>query len=513
VKTYADAAAAIAALATARMEVRAPCAPGTEEACAAERLAEIGRRLFRRRLTEEERRRWLALRAAVKAGGGASLVADAAVVEGMLQAPAFLYRIELGRPPAAPDADRVALTDDEVAARISYLVTEGPPDDALAEAAGAGKLRSAAERSSHAARLLAGPAGREGLRAFFRQWLGLDRIAQLKKDPTLDSLFGLVRRDLPEEPLRLVEEVVLAGDGRLSSLLTATTTSATGALGVVYGVQGRPFEWAPLALDPAQRGGLLTQPWFPTLHSGAVETTPSRRGLFVRERLLCQDLPPPPADVHARPPAASRPDETPRERLSAATGGAFCQTCHALIDPIGLAFEHYDAIGRYRDRDGSRRIDASGAVPQSDVAGEIAGAVELSRRLASSRDVRECFAEQLYRYAHGRSTELEDGCRLFELAAAFSASGGNVRTLIATLVGREELSTRPTEGLVLPPPPPAAIAVPAAIPPTELPRALVGLLRAEYADLAARLTGEDRRRAEAHAAHLAHLAELDRARR
>src|SRR5262249_15310942 len=148
------------------------------------------------------------------------------------------------------------------------------------------------------------------------------------------------------------------------------------------------------------------------LYAKPNQSSPVHRGKFVRERLLCQTLPPPPANIVITPPAV-RAGVSTRERFTEHSASDFCAQCHHLMDPIGFGFEHYDAMGLWRSTDQGQPVDADGEILDStDADGPFTGAVELGKRLAASDQVRQCFATQWFRFAYGRGETADDACSL-----------------------------------------------------------------------------------------------------
>jgi hypothetical protein len=240
-----------------------------------------------------------------------------------------------------------------------------------------------------------------------------------------------------DETARFTDYVVRSSDGLLSSLFTASYSLIDGPLFELYGVEPPPNHAAGdvVEFDPAQRSGVLTQAAFLATHAHHDQTSPVHRGLFVRENILCQTIPPPPPDVIPTPPPPT-PNTTVRERISLHQSEPSCFGCHQMMDNIGLGFESYDASGVYRSEEANRPVDDTGELigtgdPALD--GPFDGAIELSRKLAESTVVQQCVTEQWFRYALGRSTSADDACALQQIREQFVASGGNVRELIVSL--------------------------------------------------------------------------------
>jgi hypothetical protein len=175
----------------------------------------------------------------------------------------------------------------------------------------------------------------------------------------------------------------------------------------------------------------------------ADQTDPVHRGKFVRERLLCQVVPPPPVDAMVTPPVVS-PDATTRERFAQHQADPACAGCHLMMDSIGLGFEHYDAMGQWRDDENGLPIDATGELVGSDMAGPFNGAIELAQKLAQSTDVANCIADTWFRFAQGRSESPDDEATLTALKASFAASEYRLRDLVVALTQTSAFRFRPT---------------------------------------------------------------------
>jgi len=408
-----------------------PCDPTLEPACLRDWVAAVGRRAYRRPLTDEELARYETLLAL----GQDDAARVRLVIQAMLQSPSFLYQLEFGLPePTAGDV--VALEPYELASRLALFLWGSVPDDALLDAAAAGELGDAAGLRAHAERLLDDPHARGTVESFHVQWLHLDKLSALDKDPALYPLFDEdVRAAMVAETRRFAGHVVLDGDGRLETLLTSNEAYIDAPLFPLYGLPvptvHDPDE--PVLLDPAQRAGLLTQASFLATHAHHNQTSPIHRGVVVLTELLCQPPPPPPPDVNATPPDP-QPGATTREIFEQQTAEPYCAGCHTMINGIGLGFEGYDAIGAFRELENGLPVDESGQVVGTDVPGEFDGAVELAQRLAGSQQVRDCVATQWFRYSLGRLESTADACTLDDLRQSFADSDYDVRELMLALV-------------------------------------------------------------------------------
>jgi hypothetical protein len=442
------------------------CAPATDglERCAEAFLDGFGRRAFRRPLHPEERARYRRLfleaaaappaparparRAAAEkeVPGEAAIAGRAAegvraVVRALVQSPAFLLHTREDGPPAGPDV--VRLGPHALASRLSYFLWASAPDDALLSAAARGALDTPEGLRAEARRLLDDDRARRGLVAFHLQWLGVEDVASVQKQAKLfpdwkgavgGAALGTAFR---VETERFVDGVVRGGlgGGRLEALLSAPQSFLDGPLFALYGVAppAAASPDRPVALDPRQRAGLLTQGSVLAYHAHATQSSPVARGVLIRRHVLCQDLPDPPPDVDSTPPD---PDArlTTRERFEEHRESGVCGRCHKLIDPIGFGFEAYDAIGRFRQTENDKPVDATGTiVGTDDLDGDFDGAVDLARRLAGSRQVRRCYVRQWFRFALGREESEADACSLDALDRRFEASGGDIRELLLSL--------------------------------------------------------------------------------
>ncbi|WP_437636942.1 DUF1592 domain-containing protein [Sorangium sp. So ce854] len=401
-------------------------------------VASLGKRAFRRPLADDEVAELVELFQRGIALGEAPDDAStglALVVQAMLQSPHFLYRVELGMPDPV-EGDVVPLSSYEIASRLSYLLWGTMPDDALFAAADRGELGTAAEIEAQARRMLESPRAREAVKNFHRQWLGLadiDEIAAGGKDPALypeyrDELLPLFQA----ETEAFLDHAIFEEDASVGALFTAPYSMMNRELAEFYGVEGpRGEAFERVALDPSQRAGFVTHAGLLALYAKPDRSSPVHRGRFVRQSLLCQ-IPPPPPDVVPEPPMVD-PTKTTREQFSQHVSDAGCRSCHALLDPIGFGFEHYDALGRWRATENGLPVDASGELTQTDIDGPFDGAVELAHRLAESEQVRACVVKQWFRFGYGRAEQSEDACSLSQATQAFEASGHNIKALLVAL--------------------------------------------------------------------------------
>jgi hypothetical protein len=431
---YSQAAQAVAAQVVSRSGEFIKC-PLAElgrggSACLTEFLDTFGRKAWRRPLNDEDRTRLTKLYQAAAAGGPE--LGLATVVQGLVLSANFLFRTELGAAPATA----TTLTDLELASALSYLLWDAPPDEQLLDLAVAGKLHAPETLAAEARRLLATPKkAPAALHSFFRQWLETEDLVEKPKDMTTHPLFDKeVARQLEAESERFIDEVVFepGGDRSLRTLLTARHGYLSARTAPIYDGSGGGADLARADLNPAQRRGLLTQASFLAAHAEPQNTSVVGRGRFMREEVLCDDVPPPPGEFKFDPKNITD-DMTAREKFIEHSKNPACAACHALFDTIGFALENYDAIGKYRTTEKGKTIDPTGSLALP-MGGKIdfKNFVDLIDQLAAGPDVYACFSSQLLQYASGR-VEL-DACEEQSLAAGFADSGYRLDALLMAIV-------------------------------------------------------------------------------
>ena len=435
---YMDASEGIAERAAEDWKKVLPCDPVKtgEDTCASRFIATFGQKAFRRPLAQAESDRLQQLYAWGKQkydfSTGLQLVIQAA-----LQSPRFLYRVEMGMPdPVKDQADVTELDSWEVASRLSFLIWSSIPDDELFAAAESNALQDPAAIERQARRMLEDPRARDAVASFHAQWLGLSRIETLDKDAKVYPTYTPALRPLWErETLSFLDHVVFDdAKGDVKTMLTAPYSMMNADLAAFYGVKGPKGEgFEQVSLDPKQRAGLLTQASLLAVNAKPNQSSPVHRGKFVRERLLCQPLPPPPNNVNIQPPDVD-PKATTRQKFAQHSSDPYCAGCHKLMDPIGFGFESYDGIGQFRTTDHALPVDATGELTRTrDSDGKFDGAIELAARLGDSAEVRECVATQWFRFGYGHGEEKADACAMNQLQDAFRAADYNVKELLVAL--------------------------------------------------------------------------------
>ena len=381
------------------------------------------RRLFRGPIPADDEQAFAEFLAAATEATDES-VAGRAMLVAALQSPRFLYRADDNGPHA-------------VASRLSYLLWGSLPDEALLAAADAGELGTEAEVTAQVERLLADDRSMRRILEFHAQWLDLDSIKGVNKDPrTFPAYDELLKASMRSEADRLIELHVAAGGGH-AQLLRDSTGIVDRRLAELYGAEvpeEGPQWWAPQH-HPAERAGLLTQGWFLASRAHLVHPSPVLRGVFVLDRVLCRTPPPPDPGIDASPPTGDEADApiTNRQRYAAHVVDTICRACHEAIDGIGYAFESYDAIGANRLTDAGEPVDSSGWVILDDERVEVASAVDLAKRLADSDEVDRCVARQWFRFGFGRDLQSADEAWFKTFVTRWQADGRGTHTLLRSL--------------------------------------------------------------------------------
>lgn len=443
----------IADLTSVNLQAILPCqpAPGSEDACAGQFIDAFGAKAFRRPLTPADHDRYLALYSSAATDGfteGVKLVITA-----MLQSPYFLYRSELGPEGAASDAaGMVQLTPHEIAAELSYFIWGTTPDAALTAKAGSGELAKPDVIEAEARRLLQDPKADVMIGRFMEEWLELDRLPTVPKDAaTYPELNDIIRTSMHEEARRFFRQVVRGGAGTYPELMTANYSFIDDTLAQFYGVPAPsgPKDAAGFGqvdMSAEDRAGALTLGGVLVTHSRPNASSPIHRGKLVRERVLCQDLPPPPPGLNVQPPPFDAAKST-RERYEAHATMEPCLSCHKLIDPIGFGFEHFDGIGRYRADENGQTIDVTGAIvatPATD--GPFSGTADLAKKIAGSSDARACFARQWLRFAYGLQENAALSCLVDKVSGDYSGGDLKIEELIVALTATRHFKERVADG-------------------------------------------------------------------
>jgi hypothetical protein len=398
---------------------------GDRATCGRTLVAELGKRLFRRPLTSAEVTRYSSL---VSAGADAK-AGVATALHAMLVSPSFLYRAELGE---KVGNGRYRLTAYEVATALSYTFLGTTPPVELLAAAGRGELDKPSGIEQWARELLADPRARQQVGELVLQWTGGQGVLGAEKRPDLFPGWEATRAALAAETRAFAAHVVFEGAGTLSELMTADYTIVDATAARHYGMTGS----GKVAYD-GKRAGLLGHAAVLATTAHSDQTSPVLRGLLVRRNFLCQELPPPPPFAGGLP--AVDPDATTRDRFAMHSQPGPCRNCHQYIDPIGFGLERFDPVGRWRDAENGRSIDASGDMPDVERLGTETGAPfttlpELAQTIANSHAAQSCFVRQYLRFSRGVRETLAERCARLGVEDRFVAAGGDIRELMVQSV-------------------------------------------------------------------------------
>ena len=393
--------------------------------CAAEFITSMGRRLWRRPLDEAEVARISAIAADSTEVLGDFHAGLSYGLAALLQSPHFLFRSELG--------EDGRFTDWETASRLSFFLWNTTPDDELLDAAEAGELSSADGLRVQAERMLESPLARRGIRNFFAEYLDLDELDELAKDPTIFEHFSSeLGADAREETLLLMEHIVFDDPGDYRDVMTSQHTFLNPRLATLYGVPAPVadgFGRARLPSD-ANRIGVIGHASFLAHHAHQVSSSATLRGAAVRQVFLCQTIPPPPVNVDTSIPEPSGTAPTLRDRVAEHLENEACAGCHNLMDPIGLGLENYDGIGRWRVYDNGVEIDSSG-----DLDGELFDRPwELAESIRNHPDFPACLVQMMTRYAMGRVEIREELPHLDLMADRFGDLRYRVQPMLLEIV-------------------------------------------------------------------------------
>ena len=406
--SYQEAAEAVAAYVVgddARLAKILPSVAGDPATQAQAFIEGFGLKAFRRPLTPTEAKEYKALYDT--APGAYADVSDPfksgvrLLLEAFLQAPDFLYRVETS---TVQQGKLIPLGSFEVASRLSYSLWNSMPDATLLQTA-AGVL-DANTVAAEARRLLADPRARASLRTFGTELFDQQRFSSInpssKGFPNAPAgLAGLAT----EENNRFLERSLFEKPGSFADLMTTPETVLNADLAKLYGLSGTfTSDWAPAILNSAERSGILTQIGFLAARATSENPDPIHRGLFIANRLLCQNIAAPPIAIPPLPAAGAK---TNRENVSDHTEvpGSACASCHAaIINPLGFPFESYDAVGAFRTQDNGVPVDTTAMAKLGAQTLAVKNAIELAQGLALSPEAHACFGAHLLEFMLGRAS-------------------------------------------------------------------------------------------------------------
>jgi hypothetical protein len=323
------------------------------------------------------------------------------LLEVVFQSPRFLYLIESGAPKHEGDGVR-ELTSYELATRLAYFMWSEPPDDALIDIAARGQLQAPATLREQAVRMVRDPRTARMIGHVLQKWAAPELDIVAKADTVYPEFDPKLRAAMIEQ-FDQFAEMALRDDLDLRAILSTRRAPVNARLAPLLGVPARDAgsSWKLIDL-PAPRFGVLTLPGVLTANARADDSSPVQRGLFVRQSLLCQTMPPPPKGVPPLP-AATANGTSFRERFEAHTSSPVCATCHSRMDPLGFPFEVYDGLGRLRGN--PETIDTRGSLVSVQSPAEFADLTELVELLLASQELPACWAQLWVQRALGATSD------------------------------------------------------------------------------------------------------------
>ncbi len=420
-----------------RIVVCDPVAGG--DACVRDILRQFTRRAWRRPVTDAEVDRLKQL-VDVAAQHGEDVNAGLNVaLRGVLVSPHFLFRVELDADPASPASH--PLSDHELASRLSYFLWSSMPDEALFAAADAGILTDPDEIERQVRRMLADPKAAALVDNFAGQWLLTRALDSHEPDYAYFPEYDHALRDALKGEARSFFQEMLDARHPIETMLLADFTYVNDRLAQHYGISGTfgaSHERVPLTFD--QRGGVLRQGGILTVTSYPTRTSPVKRGKWVLGSLLCSEPKPPPPGVEADLPKEELAGKTLREVLELHREKEICAQCHDLMDPIGLALQNFDAIGRWRATEESGDVvDPTGVLPDGT---PVDGPASLAAAVAADARFPECVTEKTFVYALGRGMLPSDAPYLRSMLTNLGGAGFALDDLVVQITRSEPFRLR-----------------------------------------------------------------------
>ena len=431
------------------LAVRLPELAGVRDD-AADRVAKLqdfcrrfAERAFRRPLDDEQIKRYIERQFAVAKD---PQTAVKRVVLLVLKSPRFLYREIPPHPTLSPSGGEGRVRGDayDTASRISFGLWDSLPDQELLQAAASGKLSTREDVKRQVERMAGDLRTRAKLREFFLQWLKVESVPELSKDPAQYPGFDKVAAaDLRTSLELFLEDVLYSEASDFRQLILSESLFLNGRLGKLYGADlppDAPFQ--KVAFKGGERAGVLTHPYLMAAFAYTATSSPIHRGVFLARNVLGQTLRPPP---EASAPLAPdlHPQLTTRERVLLQTKPEACQSCHSMINPLGFTLENFDAIGRYRNKEKGRPIDATGSyLTRKGEVVKFVGVRELAQFLARSDETHEAFVEQLFHYLVKQPIRAYGPRKLEDLRQTFADNRFSIRRLVTEIIVESALAPR-----------------------------------------------------------------------
>lgn len=410
----------------------------------------IGVRVWRRPLHADEVASLQPIFAAAQGEGDDFVAGAGLVLQAMLQAPQFVYRLE--DEVSENEVGEVRLLGDhEVASRLSYLLWSTSPDDALFAAAEAEQLHTVEQIEAQVDRMLASPRAKDTALRYMEDWLALAGLPGINRDPALYPGFSVeLAQQMREETLRVAEELLWEEQAPLTALLTADFTWATPELAALYGIEPAGEGWQRYELrDVPHRLGLLTHAGVQAINGHGNRPSIVERGLFILRGVLCSSVAAPPADLDTTM-SELEEGQSPRYYSEARLANDTCNACHGQFDPMGWAFEHFDGVGAWQQtdelgnalaEDGWLVVPGSGRDPVPFETVE-----QFAEVLAEDPQTAECIGvRKPLQFAMGRPLGAADRCAQDEISAAMAEGGSSYQALVKAIALHPNFRTIRTE--------------------------------------------------------------------
>ncbi len=418
-----------------------PCTPksaeAADDACARQFLGAVGRLVYRRPMRKERLDEYVK-----EASASAERLKDfytglGTALEGMLLSPRVLMVSE--RTEVDPKTGKQRLDSYSLASRLSFFLWNAAPDDLLLKAAETGEINTTKGLAKQLDRMLASPRLEAGMRAFFDDMFHFEDFNNLAKDSAIYPVFtGVAVQDAREQTLRTVIDQLLVKNADYRDLFTTRETFISPSLAAIYKLPTTPG-WTPYEFpEGSPRMGLLTHISFLAGHSHPGRSSATLRGKALREVLLCQVVPRPPANVDFSAVENPKPGmRTARDRVSFHLENPVCAGCHKITDPMGLALENFDGAGQYRESEKGAAIDASGSLDGKNFT-DVKG---LAQAMHDHPAVPSCLVKRVYAYGTGSPTTPADRDTLAYFDKKFAADGYRLRDLLRSVVMSSSFTT------------------------------------------------------------------------
>jgi hypothetical protein len=416
------------------------------DSCVETFVKAFGRRAFRRDLSTEEVQQWVEVGRNAATLAGNSTDALSALTTGFLQSPNFLYRVETTALDAA--TDRLKYDGRSMAIRLAFFLQGGPPSAQLLADGESGKLDTVEGVKAAAAPMLSDAGLVSRLTGFFFEYTQADLVMSVQKNPDMFPQFTDAMRSSMQEGTRLfLEKVVLAPNADVRSYFKSDQFFSDAVLAPIYGVTAPSSGFAQFTAPAgSDRAGIMGQAGVIAGHSKPDHSSPTARGLFMLQSFLCTIPEGVPAGVDTT--LVVDPTLTTRQKLELHRTAPACAGCHAAFDPLGMALEHFDSIGRFRATEDGLTIDATGELDDGTA---FDGAAQLGAALSDSTPVTECLLRNFYRSVNGRDDDQYDKSQIDGTVATLTSRNYVFRDMVADFVVSDAFRSAPrvpiTEGM------------------------------------------------------------------